>query len=213
MQEPHPYRRLFGMPMWFWVVLTIPLLVVGNMLPQWWAPVSLAEPKERSLIFQTMLLVTSEKDGFRFVPFGEHEGVVPLWHFTCRVHETSNIHWETKFLIPGLFVRKSNWNYELTACRFDKEWKDSKNHPYMLSDKQVQELRPQIIEELNKQKPGERLGDRLDQLLQHGLEETSYVCLQNVIIWIVYLSIVLAVVAIGFRFLTPPALTDLPPPR
>src|SRR5262249_43534215 len=66
---------------------------------------------------------------------------------------------------------------------------------------EIGRLKPLVIAELNRR--GEHLGDRLEALLANGLEESSYVCPQNAVTLLGWLSLPMAVIAIGSMLVRP----------
>jgi hypothetical protein len=144
--------------------------------------------------------VAREGDSFRFVPFSEHKGVKPLWAVTVTIYDTGDVRWETYYFLPGFFRRQSRWTYELTALRFDSA-KDDKDGPFILPVEQVHQLRPLVIAELNRRNPAAHHGDQLEVLLTDGLAATSYVCAQNVLILLGWLSLPMALIGLGSMFI------------
>ena len=67
----------------------------------------------------------------------------------------------------------------------------------------IRQLRPQVVDELNRRNPAAHSGDRLEGLLTDGLEETSYVCPQNALILLSWLSLPMALVGLGSMFIRP----------
>lgn len=198
-----PSRRVLGLPAWLWVVLPIPLLVLGNMLWRFWPPSKLAEPSQRAEVFHEPILVAREGMAFRFVPFAQHKGVKPLWAVTADVRDTGSVSWEGHYFVPGLFLMESRWTYELASYRFDDNWKGDKEDPFSLPAAELRQLRPLVISELNRRQPSVKLGDRLESLLTTGLEERSYLCPQNAVVVLSWLSLPMAVVGLGSMFIRP----------
>lgn len=198
-----PTRRVLGLPAWFWVVLPVPLLWYAGSLWRVWPPTKLAEPPARAEIFRELVLVAPEGDSFRFVPFGEHKGVKPLWAVNVSLRDSGTVRWRSRYFLPGLFERESRWTYELSSHRFDDDWKGDKVHPFALPDEQLRRLRPLVVAELNRRSAPARSGDRLEGLLTDGLTETSYRCLQNGIIVLSWVSIPMAVVGLVALFVRP----------
>src|SRR3954451_23241581 len=106
-----PSRRVLGLPAWLWLVLPIPLLALGNMLPSFWLPSKLAEPPLRAEIFREPVLVARDGASFRFVPFDHHKEVKPLWAVSVVIQDVGSVRWESHDLVPGLFLRESRWTY------------------------------------------------------------------------------------------------------
>jgi hypothetical protein len=195
-----PTRRLLGLPAWLWVVLPVPLLALGSVLGTVWLPSKLSEPPERSEILRNVVLVARQGDSFRFVPMEEQKGVKPLWAVTTIINDNGSVQWTTYRGLPGLFRRRSRWTYELTANRFDHDWKDDKKDPLTLPPEEIRRLRPLVVAELNRREPDSKAGDRLEQLLNNGLEASSSVCPQNALIVLSWLSLPMALAGLCSMF-------------
>ncbi|MBI3406967.1 MAG: hypothetical protein HY040_01240 [Planctomycetes bacterium] len=200
-----PSRRVLGMPAWVWVIVPVLLILLGNMLWKIWPPSKLDEPTDRSDVFRESILVVPEGESFRFMPFSEHKGVKPLWAVTVAVHEKNSVSWDSYYGITGLFRRESRWTYELATHRFDVDWKDDKESSFALSAEQVRRLTPLVIAELNGRDPNAKLGTRLEGLLKDGRETKSYVCAQNAVILLGWLSVPLGLIGLCSMFIRPRA--------
>jgi len=150
MAELFPSRRVLGLPAWLSVVLPIPLLGLGNSLSSFWRPAKLVEAPSRAEAFREPILVARDGASFRIVPFGQHKDVKPLWAVTVIVRDTGSVRWESRYFVPGLFLKESSWTYGLTSQRFDNDWKGDKENPFMLPAEQLRQLKPLVIKELNK---------------------------------------------------------------
>lgn len=133
-------------------------------------------------------------ESFRFVPFKESKGVKPLWSVNFVVHDRGSVSWNTDSIVPKPIRRESRWTYELATLRFDPDWQADKDNPLSLPDEDVRRLRPLVVAELNRRDPAAKLGDRLDSLLTDGLSATSYICPQNAVILLGWLSLPMALV-------------------
>jgi hypothetical protein len=67
-----------------------------------------------------------------------------------------------------------------------------------------------VIEELNRRAPNERRGDRLAELLDHGIERSSFVCVQNAVILLAWLSLAMALPAFVAMFIEQPRKLTVP---
>jgi hypothetical protein len=201
----YPSRRVLGLPAWFWVVLPIPLLVLGNMLWKVWVPSKLSEPAERREVFRELVLVTRDGDSFRFVQANEPDIGKPLWSVNVVLHDTATVHWQTHYILPGLFHRESRWTYDLDAHRFDANWKGDNENPFIMPAEQVRQLRPLVVAELNRRNPAAKTGDRLESLLTDGREASSYVCPQNAVVVLSWLSLPMALAGLCSMFIRPRA--------
>jgi hypothetical protein len=189
-----PSRRFLFLPAWTWFLFA-PLIVGFAWLLG--RPGELPEPKDREQVLLPAVVVSREADSFHFVPWDDPRGVTPLW----AVGFTTSKHTETTWNLGvgkegglGFWKRAGRWRYDLVAIRSDKAWKAGE--PAFLPAEDVARLRPLVIEELDRRSPGERRGDRLAGLLEHGLDRTSFVCVQNAVILLAWLS--LAAALLGF---------------
>jgi hypothetical protein len=168
-------------------------------------PGPLPEPKDREDLFSPVLVVARKGDSFRFVPWDDPQGASPLWAVNCTTFSHNETTWrlgvggQTEF---GFWKRSGKWKYALSATRFGKHWKPG--DPVLLPAEDVERLRPLVIEELNGRSPNEHRGDRLAELLNHGIERTSFVCIQNAVILLAWLSLPLALLGLLAMFLEPP---------
>jgi hypothetical protein len=197
----NPSRHFLGLPAWAWLLLPPPLVLVAYLLGR---PGNLSEPGERAELFQPIILVARDGDSFRFVSWEEQQNVTPLWALTCSITANSATTWsigwgrETAF---GYWKRSGRWRYGLEATRFDKARKPE--DPLSLAADDVTRLRPLIIEELNRRSPNEHRGDRLTQLLDHGIERSSYICVQNAAVLLAWLSLPIVLLSIVAMFIEP----------
>jgi hypothetical protein len=170
-------------------------------------PEKLSEPPDRHEILDQVVLFTPEGRSYRFVKFGEHQGVEPLWALTTVTTEQFQVAWSFGFgsataegggswVSPGFYTRTSRWTYQLSALRFGEGAKD----PLLLPAREVERLRPLVVAELNRRFPEERRGDRLDRLLSEGASRRQWLCAQNVAVLLEGFFGLLAVVAICSMF-------------
>jgi hypothetical protein len=198
-----PSRRLLGLPAWLWVLLPVPLLALGYLLPKVWPPTDIAEPPLRAEVFREPILVAREGDSFRFVPYGEHMGVSPLWEINVVRRSSESLHWTRRYYIPGLFRMEGRWTYGMAAYRFDGDRKGDAENPVTLPEDQARQLSPLVVAELNRRHPSARLGGRLEAILTDGVEATSYAYPQNALILLAWFSIPMAVVGLCLMFFRP----------
>jgi hypothetical protein len=197
-----PSRGFLAFPAWVWL-FPPPLLVLFTYLLG--IPTALSEPGERADLFDPIILVARDGESFRFVSWEEQQNVTPLWSLTCRTTATSDIRrclgWggETAF---GFWKQSGSWRYGLETTRFDKDWKPG-SESFSLAADDVKRLRPLVIRELNRRSPNEHRGDRLTQLLDNGIERSSYLCVQNAAILLAWLSVPIALAAIVAMFIEP----------
>jgi hypothetical protein len=201
----YPMRRVLGLPAAAWPVLSAGLILLAWALPM---PGKLAEPADRQTIFREPVAVTPEGKGFRFVPFGQYAGVTPLWAVNTSIRDEWTVRCPPGSLLPGFYQRQSRWTYALSSNRLDDAWQNDREHLF-LPTTELDELRPAIVEELEQRAPGQHLGQRLERLLQDGLQESSSVCVQNAVILLGWILLGLALVAVLLMFVKPRASKDL----
>jgi hypothetical protein len=203
-----PLRRFLLLPACTWLLFPPLLVLVGYLLGR---PGDLPEPKDRDELFRPTVVVAREGDSFRFVAWDDPQVISPLWAVNCTItshHETTwslGVGDQAGF---GFWKRSGKWRYALSANRFDKNWKSAE--PGLLPAEDVVRLRPLVIEELNRRFPNELRGDRLAQLLDYGIERTSFVCGQNAVILLAWLSLPIAVLGFVAMFIEPPRHAKLP---
>ncbi|HEV2949681.1 MAG TPA: hypothetical protein VGX70_20055 [Gemmataceae bacterium] len=119
---------------------------------------------------------------------GEGRKLEPRWGvYVEQFNEQEDYSCGASSFVPGLIRRESRWTYDLRATRADYgrwmevrkngiHWKGDKENPFELPPEQIRMLRPLVVAELNRRHPGTNLGDRLEKMLDDGLEvsATSY---------------------------------------
>jgi hypothetical protein len=103
----------------------------------------------------------------------------------------------------GFWTREGSWRYDLQAVRFDSARK-SDEPPWLAAD-DLKRLRPLVIAELNRRSLNERRGDQLAQLLDYGAESKSFICIQNDVILLAWLSLSVALLSLIWMFFRPAA--------
>jgi hypothetical protein len=194
-----PSRRFLGLPVWTWLLLPSLMVLLAYLLGR---PADLSEPGERAELFRPIILVAREGDSFHFVSWEEQQNVTPLWALTCRTIANSKIVWSMGWgskMVFGFWKRSGSWRYDLEAVRFDTSRK-SDEPPWLAADN-LKHLRPLVIDELNGRSPNEHRGDRLAQLLDHGIERRSDICVQNAVILLAWLSLPIALLSFIAMFI------------
>jgi hypothetical protein len=193
-------RRFLALPAWVWLLFPPLLVLLAYLLGR---PSDLSEPGDRAELLP-VTLVAPDGDSFRFVPWEGHQNVTPLWSLAPRITAITEVKWsmgwggETTF---GFWKRSGKWRYDLEADRFDETRKS--NEPLSLPASDVERLRTLVIEEVNQSSPTEHRGDRLAQVLDHGIERSSYLCVQNAVILLAWLSLPIALLSIVSMFIKP----------
>ena len=199
----NPARRFMALPAYLWLLFP-PLLVAVAFVSG--RPGGISEPGERTAIFQSVVLVTRDGDSLRFVPFGADQQVTPLWAVDCMITSQQearrSLGWANGSPTLGFWWRSGRWRYSLDAMRFVADWNPEVD-PVQLPQEDLKRLRPMLVEELNRRNPNEHWGDRLTSLLDLGLQRTSYLCIQNAVILLAWLSLPLAVLSMVMMFIRP----------
>jgi hypothetical protein len=196
-------------------------------------PSELAEPPDRGAIGKEQIIVAREGDSFRFVSVAQRDAgrtavrekrnIEPLWAvFVERGNYEGSFSCGASDFFPGLIHQEARWTYALRGTRTDYgwwmelskngiDWKGDKESPYELPAEQIRQLRPLVVAELNRHNPTAILGDRLEKMLDDGLEVSfTFFAPQNALILLRWLGLLMAVVGICSMFLRPRA---VPVPR
>jgi hypothetical protein len=183
-------RHVVIFPAWVWVMLSPCLALAVYFMG---APDELAEPAERADLFNPPILVTRSGDALRYVPMDEHQGVTPLWSMNCQTTAVTGLQrvlpWVNETIF-GFWKRSGQWRYALIAGRFDPEGKTGVDGFAPTSD-ELARFRVMLVDELNRRSHSQK-GDRLAQLLDNGLERSSYFCVENLVVLLVWLSLPMA---------------------
>ena len=189
-------RSLLGVPAWTWPLLTVGLVAAAALVPP---PGPMADPPQAEALFRDPVLVAGidgDGAGARVVPFGQPEGIGPLWAVNL-----SSEHWTDvgRRLRPptdpggaglGFFRRRDRWHYGLTAMRYDVGARTAPPGTRWLPDAEAAGLRPLVIAELDRRAEGR--GGELAALLDSGVRRESWICPQNALVLAAWLSIPLA---------------------
>jgi hypothetical protein len=87
-------------------------------------------------------------------------------------------------------------------CWVCLHWKSGE--PVLLPTNDMMRLQPLVIEELNRRSPNEHRGDRLAELLDRGIERSSFACVQNAVILLAWLSLTMALLGFVAMFIEQP---------
>ncbi|HZR21366.1 MAG TPA: hypothetical protein VFE51_29055 [Verrucomicrobiae bacterium] len=188
-------RRFLGAPAWLWVLPPLFLMVSVKLVGP---PGPLPEPTEVVRMWEGGLLVTKTNNSFRFVPFGLRRGIKPLWWINRVFEQRTTVEWPIGPLAAslhlGFYKRTTKFHYSLTSQPFIEGGSTPTNET--LSARELEILRPELVTELNSRSGKNRWGDRLGKLLDSGSETTSYICRQNAIILLSWLSTLIAAFAL-----------------
>ncbi len=186
---------------WRWLFITVLLGTCAVYAPP---PSGLPEPPQAAALFHQPVLLTPDGGSYRFIEFGKHTTIVPLYAVSRMVtaHQsvTRTLGWNAGDVSLGFFHQHADWQFALSTNRFDSQWKSTADGAVSLSDTEVEKLRPLIIAELNRRE--ESRGERLQRLLEHGLRAESVVCWQNAVVLLAWLALAMTLLALAHRVLT-----------
>ena len=200
----YPTRRFLGVPAWLWLV---PPLGLG-LLAKWLGPPPLSPLPEAPEIFKHFVpAVTPDGDSYHCVPNEERDSVKPLWNIGKTTAESTTVTWKLGWdhegLHLGFYKKSTRRSYGLWAFQSDRE-PGLQRAPA----EEVERIRRFVIDEMNRRWPQERLGSRLEAVLQNGTQQTSYWCVQNVVILMTWLTLLVALVAASAMFIRPRRVVD-----
>jgi hypothetical protein len=142
------------------------------------------------------------------VPQEKLDSVKPLWNIGTSTGEsatvTRKLGWDQDGLHLGFYERRTRRSYDLRATRADRDVKHLVEPP----SKELERIRRFVIDELNRRSPKERLGSRLEAVLQNGTEQTSYWCSQNAVVLMTWFTLLVALVAASAMFIRPRRVVD-----
>jgi len=155
-------------------------------------------------MFRDGILFTRTADSFRFVPFGQRELVKPFWWVELMTTTRTTTDWglgkDAAGFHLGFYQRTGHWQWSVDTRLFVVAGKTESATETSLSQSELQRLMPVLIAELNHRSGEKHWGDVLNKALHEGRETSSYVCLQNVLILSAWLSLVVALAAVGAMF-------------
>lgn len=202
-----PTRPFLGMAAWKW--LLVPLFVgilaltfppPGPLLPPQF-PVEMVEPA----VWVELPLVRGAEQSLRLVHEGEQNKPGIHWKIKIVPVGQGTVEWQFGWIdnqfILGLYKRNFQWHYSL---HFAPVYDDGQEEKYKPIEESAVELRSEatkirqsLIADLNRRFPEKKLGNQLEELLANGREQTSYICVQNFLILLVWLSMLAALAALG----------------
>jgi len=183
-------QRLFRFPAWSWVLASASL-VAGALCVPWPGPS--ADPSDA--LFRDPILISRTPSGDTVVPFGQHEGIGPVWAVSLQRTNSAIVRrWFGRSgdsPVPGIgfFHRKDDWRYELAANRFDREARTAPSQDLWLAPGDAKGLRPVVVAELERRSGRAHQGVLLENLLDHGANRESWASWQNGLVFLAWLSI------------------------
>ena len=201
-----PTRRFLGMAAWKW--LLVPLFV-GILALTFGRPGPLEPHKLVVDMVESpnWVRLTKNEKSFQLVPHGEEEErfLTPSWRVTLLVQELvpeeERVQWQFGWadgqFILGLFMRYSETRYSLALAHLDSDTKKEIVRPIKLFPIDSTKILPDLIADLNRRFPEEQRGTKLKELLENGLRQKTPICWQNFMIVLVWLSVLLALAALG----------------
>jgi hypothetical protein len=206
----YPSRRILGSPAWLWIGLAVLLFSLADPKGDFVDPDLDNRPPTfgspaRAALGSDLIYVARKDDSFRFMSYEDRKIGIPLWRvFVELSDQKESFSCGGSYFLPGLIRREAHWTCALKANRVDRDWKGDKDNPYELPAEQIQKLRPLLVVELNRRNPWTKLGDRLEKMLNDGLEasSTSFPP-QNAFIMLRWLAMLMAVIGLVSMFLRP----------
>jgi hypothetical protein len=194
MMTPASFSRR-SWPLWPWLLLTLLLGALAIYAPP---PKELPEPPQVAELFHQPVLVADDGSSYRFIEFGKHTSIVPLYAVsrmvTAQQSVARTLGWNAGGVSLGFYHRNAAWRFGLSTNRFDSQWKSSADGAASLPEEEIAKLRPLIIVELNQR--GESRGERLQQLLEHGLSAESVLCWQNAVVLLAWLALAMSLMTL-----------------
>ena len=182
---------------WLWPLASALLIAAAIFVPR---PGALSEPVEAVKVFNPDLVILAPEGGsYRFFSLKD-----PAWPKLGLVYSVSRMITDNQQVTRtlgwganggaslGFFHRSATWRYQLKAMQFGKNQDNAR--PFMIPDDEMVKLRPLIVAEMERREAGR--GTFLNKLLTEGVEATSYVCWQNLIVLLAWFSLPLAVLAL-----------------
>jgi hypothetical protein len=194
-------------------------------------PSKLPVPTEGTAITHERIIVARNGASFRFVLAAQYDVKEADWRrkslwdkpkkeprwavFVEQFNEQEDYICGASSFVLGLIRQEARWTYALSTRRIDNgfymersengiDWKGDEENPYVLPPEQIQKLRPLVVAELNRRHPGTKLGDRLETMLDDGLEVSSLSYPpQNAAVLMKWLAILMAVLGFGLMFVRP----------
>ena len=201
-----PARRFRMIPAWAWPLATATLFAVAVSLPP---PDPPYVPDHAYALFRDPLLVAREGEGYRVVLWQGAEGAEghgPVWSINLQTARRSTSDRIFAFGLdsgPGLFRLREHRAYQLTALRQDKASRLDPPGTCWMSPAEAAALRPLAVAELNLRSGGERVGAKLGGLLDRGEHRESWICYQNGIVVLAWLSFAATLLALASMFIPP----------
>jgi hypothetical protein len=200
-------RRFLGLPFWLWPLASALLIVWAVCVPH---PGELAQPKDAANIFRYPIYFTPEGDSYRAVDLADIAKFKPVYGVALlsEIHQavTRTFGWPPQNGTSlGFFHRSASWKYQLSPNRMG-----AGDAPAFLPPEEREKLRPWVEQQLQRehlermQKSKDMLDPSLDEnratlfldLLNNGRRVESFVCWQNLVVLLAWLSLPLAAIAV-----------------
>ncbi len=199
----YPTRRFLGVPACLWLVPPLGLALLAKSLGP--PPSPLPEsPEVRAIFAHFVCAVTPDGNSYRSVPSKEWDSVKPLWNIGRSTEEsatvTRKLGWDHEGLHLGFYKSSTRRSYDLWAIRGDLDREDGVQ---VAPAEELGPIRRFVIDEMNRRSPQDRLGSRLEAVLENGTEQTSYWCSQNAVVLAAWLTPLVALVATLAMFIRP----------
>jgi hypothetical protein len=183
------------MPAYGWVFLCSLCWIVVLSLGQ---PEKLEPPE---IFWKDPILVAHRGNSYEYVPVGTEKKGDLLWQIVpTRFREDARVDWlfgwEDNRLYLGLYRLRSKWSYTLQRMVFGREPDKHRPEDMDIPAADMAKIRALVVKELNERFAEGDAGDWFGTVLDKGIEETSYLCVQNFALVIAYISLVPLIVAV-----------------
>jgi len=199
-QTPGPARRFLGRRFWLWPLAALLLTVAAIFLPR---PGDLSEPGESAQILEPRMYFLPEGGTYRFITWDQTPKFKSVYRvMTATIANqmvTRNIGWDKDGLSFGFFHRKGNWRPVLSPQPMSED--AGKIEPSLVNgvmtwmeQSEIDKVLPLVVAELDKREAGR--GARFQEMLRDGVVAGSFICWQNLVVLLAWLSLPLAVLAL-----------------
>jgi|GEM_PF-4664435 len=173
----NPRRTFLILPAWCWAAVCLMFVVIAWSLGP---ALAVDEPLFVSEAFGPTIYITRDGDGFKVVPTTEVASTVPVW----AIGRNKSVQTFVSFtrvlpVVPDLYYQDSHFRYGLFASAHGSHWEPGKGNPKYLSRRDSGKLQPILVNELNARYKDQKRGDQLNELLQNGVKQQSWLSRQN----------------------------------
>lgn len=203
-----------GIPAYGWLV---PCAICWFIVLTLVEPEKLEPPHVEEFFRRAPILVKTRDGVVEYVPEGKEKKGDVLFQIALTCYEEPGPHaerlfgWHNKRLYLGLYRLHGKWTYSLERIRFGRRPDDHNPEDRRIPEADREKVSAIVVKVLNERFPGKNWGDGFKEVLDLGIEETSYLCVQNFALAFAYLSI-LPVIAAAALAVSRPNQEPVPPP-